>query len=122
MKAVNHFLVALALVTATLFTNVSFAQEKAASLDELLSLVSQAKLKESKEAKKREAEFLQKKNQQARALAQLRQTLRSAENRSERLKRNINDNELKLAEKEKQLTEKLGSLQELFWALNRCSR
>ena len=115
MKTVNHFLVALALVVTTLFSaNVSIAQEKAASLDELLKLVSQAKLKESKEAKQREAEFKQKKSQQARALAQLKRTLKNAENRSERLKRNINDNELKLAEKEKQLTEKLGSLQELF--------
>lgn len=117
MKYIHTIALIIALIITTAFSTVASAQQtknKAASLEELMSLIKEAKLIESKAANQREKEFLGKKSQRAQKLAQLKSELKREQNLGEELKKDISDNERKLADMEKQLRERLGSLQELF--------
>ncbi|MFK8019630.1 MAG: MotA/TolQ/ExbB proton channel family protein [Pseudomonadales bacterium] len=101
-----------ALVLAT--TGTVNAQDKPRSLDQLLRLVQQGKTSEARQNGKREAEFKQAKNRQAALLSQAKQTRVNEENRSTRLERSFEENEVSVATKQAALKEKLGSLTELF--------
>ncbi len=101
-----------ALVLAT--TGTVSAQDKPRSLDQLLRLVQQGKTSEARQNGKREAEFKQAKNRQAALLSQAKQTRVNEENRSARLEKNFEENEVSVATKQAALKEKLGSLTELF--------
>lgn len=105
----------LAVAAAGLFTAGSvMAEEKATSLEGLLDLVKNAKIAESKEHKQREAEFRRQKANQASLLAKAKQTKKDEENRSTRLEKKYEEQELAVSAKRKQLQERLGSLKELF--------
>lgn len=105
-----------ALLSAALLFAVSGAQaqDKAASLDQLLRLVQQGKTTEARENAKREAEFKQAKNRQAALLSQAKQTRTNEEARSVTLEKSFEENEVAVAAKQAQLKERLGSLTELF--------
>ncbi|NIB42810.1 energy transducer TonB [Pseudomaricurvus alkylphenolicus] len=90
------------------------AQEKAQSLDQLLNMVKDSKVSESAEHKKREAEFRRQKANQQNLLNQAKTTKKNEENRSARLEKQYEQQELDVAAKRKQLQERLGSLKELF--------
>jgi len=84
------------------------------TLFELLDLVKQGLEMETEADIRREREFVQAKEDQARLLAEARATLRDKEALSQRLEVAYNQNESTLGEKEALLTENLGQLGELF--------
>ena len=100
----------MALMAATAVT----AQDDAKSLAELSELVRQGSLTDSKETRKRIEDFTGNKNAQSRLLSQAKAEQQALERRGEELKAKFDENELLLADKTKQLEERLGSLKELF--------
>jgi len=90
------------------------AQEASTSVDELLQKVKTGSLTDNKEQKDRENRFRQDKANQAKLLADAKKTRANEEARSARLEADYDANEIKLANKNEQLTERLGTLKELF--------
>ena len=102
-------------VVAGVISSAAVAQnEKAASLDELLSMVKSSKVAETKEHRKREAEFRKDKSQQASLLKKAESKKTSEEARSSQLEKTYADQEIKVEERRRQLDERMGSLKELF--------
>jgi len=97
------------------FSGAAFAQgDKAASLDQLLQMMKDSKVAESKEHRKREAEFRRSKTNQNNLYKQALATKASEEARSERLEKKHGEQELLVQQKREQYDERLGSLKELF--------
>lgn len=90
------------------------AEEKAKSLDQLLNMVKQSKISETKEHKQREADFRRQKANQQSLLNKAKQTKKNEEARSARLEKKYEQQELDVTAKRAQLQERLGSLKELF--------
>jgi biopolymer transport protein ExbB len=88
--------------------------DEAASLDQLLQMVKESKIAETKEYQQREAEFRRQKANQAELLRQAEQTLANEEARAARLDATFEEQELVVQQKRQQLEERLGSLKELF--------
>lgn len=88
--------------------------QQAASLDELLKLVKEARVAESREQVAREAEFKQAKAERAKLLQQAQARRAGEEKRSEQLEKTFADNERQIAALQEQLQERLGSLKEMF--------
>lgn len=87
MSFVKH---ALAVAAAGLLSvNVAVAEEKAQSLDQLLQMVQQSKIAESKDHKQREAEFRREKSNQKSMLDKAERTKAEEEARSARLEKNL---------------------------------
>ncbi len=104
-----------AVVTAVLAVSSGTAMSQdARSLDQLLNFVKQGQASEAKENKAREARFLSAKKDQAKLLAEAKVMRQQEEDRSARLENTFEQNELKVAEKQRQLKERLGTLTELF--------
>lgn len=99
--------------TLTMASSSVFAQE-AKSLDELLGFVKQGQVTEARENKKREAEFISAKADQARKLEEAKAERLRQERLSLKLEKQFEENELLIADKQKQLKERLGTLAELF--------
>jgi len=97
-----------------LSTGAVMAQEKASTLDQLLDQVKKGKFAESADQRKREAEFRRQKANQASLLAQAKQVKRNEENRSARLEKQYETNEVVVDQRRQALQERLGSLKELF--------
>lgn len=108
----------LAIATAGVLSLVgatATAQDnQAASLDELLRLVQESKIAETKEYQQREAEFRRQKANQAELLRQAEQKRDEEEARAARLDATFEEQELLVQQKRQQLDERLGSLKELF--------
>ena len=109
----KFFKVCGAFVAAALLSSSALAQE-AKSLDELLQLIQNSKLSESKEYRAREAAFMKDQRQQAQQLKSAQSTKAAEERRSDQLEQTIRDNDLKLAALREQRDKRLGSLKELF--------
>jgi len=108
-------LIALAATGALVFSGGVFAQtDKASSLEELLRMVKNSQVAETKEHKQREAQFRKQKNNQAGLLKQAEATKKSEEQRSERLESQYKEQEVLVQARRQQLDERLGSLKELF--------
>lgn len=90
------------------------AQDKAQSLDQLLDMVKKSQISESAEHKQREAEFARDKAGQANLLAQAKATRQAEEARSQALEKKYAEQQLLVTQKKNQLTERLGSMRELF--------
>lgn len=106
------------LFTTTLFTLQNAAHaEVAKDLDQLLRLIKQGKVAEAKENTAREQRFKAAKNDQAKLLAEAKNTLKQEEDRSAKLEANFEENEQKTAELQEALNKRLGSLKELFGVL-----
>ncbi|WNO08862.1 MotA/TolQ/ExbB proton channel family protein [Teredinibacter sp. KSP-S5-2] len=116
-------LLAFAAVGVMSFSGVALAQsnDKAASLEELLQMVKEAKISESKEHQKREAEFRRQKANQANLLNQAEATKAAEEARSARLEQKYKEQEVLVKAKRQQLDERMGSLKELFGHLTSTS-
>ncbi|MEE8059740.1 MAG: MotA/TolQ/ExbB proton channel family protein [Pseudomonadales bacterium] len=110
MKLMKSAIVA---VTLTAISATVMAQ-KARSLDQLLGFVKQGQATEAKENRAREARFKSVKNRQAGLLAEAKVQRNKEEKRSARLENTFEINELKVAEKQRQLQDRLGTLTELF--------
>jgi len=96
-----------------LISSHTFAQD-ARNLDQLLQFVKEGQAQEAKENKAREARFRNAKNRQSQLLADAKKLRKQEEDRSARLEKEFEQNELKVAEKSRQLKERLGTLTELF--------
>ena len=110
MSYIKSAVVASVLAVAS---SSAMAQD-ARSLDQLLDFVKQGQATEAKENRAREARFKNAKNRQAQLLAEAKVMRKTEENRSARLENTFEQNELKVAEKGRQLKERLGTLTELF--------
>jgi biopolymer transport protein ExbB len=94
---------------------------KATSMDELLERVKKGWNSERKENREREDIFKKAKDDQARLLAEAKATKAALERRSEELEHNFEGNETALSQLENTLTERLGSLGELFGVVRQVS-
>ena len=90
---------------------------QAASLDELLELVRQRRVVESREHAAREQEFANNRDRQQQMLEDARAEQRSEERRAERLNAQFNENEERIDVLQQTLDERLGRLRELFGVL-----
>jgi biopolymer transport protein ExbB len=106
----------LSLAAVTLLSSsVAFAQgEKAQTLDQLLDMVKKSQISESAEHKQREAEFARDKAGQANLLAQAKATRAAEEAKSQTLEKKYAEQDLLVKQKREQLTQRLGSMRELF--------
>ncbi len=89
-------------------------EEQASSLDQLLEFVKDGQTSEARENRAREQRFVQAKADQQRLLDEAKAERARQERISARLEKTFEDNELLIAEKQKQLRERLGTLAELF--------
>lgn len=89
-------------------------QNDAQSLQQLLDRVRAGRVTDSAEFAAREAEFRKNRDRQNALLKKIQADIAREENRSERLEKTFNQNELKLAELEGLLNERLGVFGELF--------
>jgi len=105
----------LIVAVAGLFSaSTVLAEEKAQSLDQLLNMVKESKISETKEHKKREADFRRQKANQKSLLNKAKQTKLNEEARSATLEKKYAAQETKLEAQRKVFQERLGSLKELF--------
>ena len=108
-------LIKSAIVASVLaITSSSVMAQDARSLDQLLDFVKQGQATEAKENRAREARFKSAKSRQAQLLAEAKVMRKREEARSARLENTFEQNELKIAEKGRQLKERLVTLTELF--------
>ena len=93
---------------------IGTSAQDAKSLDELLGFVKQGQISEARENRAREQEFTQTKADQKRLLEEAKAERARQERISIRLEKIFENNELLIADKQKQLKERLGTLAELF--------
>ncbi len=93
------------------------AQDDARSMAELLQLIEQGKARDSQEARRRESEFAQARNEQQNLLNQARAERTRQENESARLENLFKTNQERIATARQNLDERLGALKELFGVL-----
>ena len=105
---------ALALCGALAVSGGSALAQQAKSLDELLGFVKQGQTTESRENRQREQRFANDKAGQAAELKRAQDERARQEALSTELENAFEENELMIAAKEELLTEKLGTLKELF--------
>lgn len=107
-----------AIITATFSSVLALSgaanAQQAQSLDQLLDYVKKGQVSEAKEHRAREARFKSAKNQQASMLADAKKQREREEARSAKLEGDFEKNELTVAEKQRQLKDRLGTLTELF--------
>lgn len=103
------------LAALMLSSGAAFAQtDKATSLDELLRMMRDSKVRESREHQQREAQFLSEKNNRAALLQQAQTTREQEEARSAELEAQYEANDAQIKTLRGQRDERLGSLKELF--------
>jgi len=90
------------------------AEAEPKNLFELLDLVKQGLEVETEENRRREQRFMAAKQEQAKLLAEAKETLARKEQLSQTLEQTYNTNEVKLGEDQARLTERLGQMGELF--------
>lgn len=111
--AKNSF-VALAAAGVIAFAGSAMAAEKATSLDDLLQMMKESKVVESKEHSQRESRFLSEKNNRASLLAEAEAMKAKEEARSVKLEATYEEQDLKIKGLRAQRDERMGSLKELF--------
>ncbi len=89
------------------------------SMGELLDLIQQGQARDSQEARQREAEFAQQRNQQEQLLNQARAERSRLERESARLEQAFSDNQQEIITARANLEERLGALKELFGELQK---
>jgi biopolymer transport protein ExbB len=114
----RSLLCTLALAAPLLGAGSAFA---AASLEELLQQTRDARAAAAKENAAREKEFLSSRDTQRTMLAEASRKRDAAEARSKALSATFDANEVKLAEQEDLMTQRLGSLGELFGVVRQVS-
>ena len=111
--SINMIKGAIAGALMTFAATATVAQE-AKSLDELLEFVKQGQITEARENRSREQAFTNAKADQKRLLEQAKAERARQERISAELEKLFEENELLVADKQKQLKERLGTLAELF--------
>ena len=111
-------MIALLIVTASAGAFAqSSAPETATSLDELLAKVRAGNVSEAREHQERLERFKAAKADQERLLREVRQNKQRQEREANRLEREFERNELRVAEVSQTLDNRLGSLKEMFGVL-----
>ena len=118
MKRIT-IIIAASLLTLGLGT--ASAQDDAASMAELLRLIEQGQARDNQEARQRESQFTQQRNQQQQLLNRARAERTRQENESARLENLFEDNQAKIVTARAALDERLGALKELFGVLQTVS-
>ncbi|NCF50642.1 energy transducer TonB [Gammaproteobacteria bacterium] len=113
--------IAIAAGLLSLGVNTANAQEDAVSMSELLRLIEQGQSRDSQEARQREAQFAQQRNQQEQLLNRARGERSRQENESARLEQLFEDNQANIVAARAALDERLGALKELFGVLQTVS-
>jgi biopolymer transport protein ExbB len=108
---------ALAQDEATAGAESDLVVNKADTLGDLLDLVEQRRVVESREHRRREQEFVGSRNRQAQMLKDAEAERRREEQRSERLETQFEENEIRIGDLQEALDTRLGSLRELFGVL-----
>lgn len=90
---------------------------QADTLGDLLDLVEERRVVESREHTQREQRFVREKDQQAKMLADAEAERRREERRSDRLETQFDENEIRIGDLSEQYDRRLGSLRELFGVL-----
>ncbi|MGS2724757.1 MotA/TolQ/ExbB proton channel family protein [Porticoccus sp. GXU_MW_L64] len=111
-------LMAVAAATLAFSVNAAEEQEKAKSLDELLQMIEQGTINESKEHREREQRFLREQRNRQKLLNDVKAQLNAAKRKSETLEKTEAANERAIGELQEQYTNRLGSLKELFGHLS----
>jgi biopolymer transport protein ExbB len=101
--------------------NAIAQDDGAASMAELLRLIEQGQARDSQEARQREAQFAQQRNQQQNLLNRARAERTRQENESARLEQLFEDNQARIVSARAALDERLGALKELFGVLQTVS-
>lgn len=112
---------ALVLCSTLTFSGASAFAQEAQSLDQLLDFVKKGQVSASQENRSREAKFAKEKANQAAALRDAEAERARQERLSAQLEKTFEDNDLLIADKQKQLQERLGTLTELFGHLTSAS-
>ena len=120
MKTGMNIIAGIAL-TSALVAPAAMAQEKAQNLDQLLRQVQQGRIQENKENSAREAEFKRDQAQQVQLFEKAKQERAAQEARSAVMEKQFDENEVKVAEAQTLLTQRLGSLKELFGVLQQAA-
>ena len=123
-KFVKHILATAALsisLAATMSAPVMAEAETAVNLDELLTKLEQGQLFQNQQNKQRESEFLAKKEQQVQMLNDAQARRNQLVKRSEELETTFEQNEIHLAGITNTLSNRMGSLKELFGVLQQVS-
>lgn len=107
----------LALVASIALTTSLSAQEKALDLDALLKQLEEGKFQQNQQNIEREREFAQKRSEQDRMLRDATNTRDNAIKLSAQLETQYEENEFKIADLKLAVDTRLGSLKELFGAL-----
>jgi len=97
------------------------AQDNARSMAELLRLIEQGQARDSQEARQRESQFAQARNQQQNLLNQARAERTRQENISANLEQQFEVNQQRIITARQALDERLGALKELFGVLQTVS-
>ncbi|WP_102797794.1 MotA/TolQ/ExbB proton channel family protein [Bowmanella denitrificans] len=97
------------------------ANDKALDLDQLLKQLEQGQIAQNKDNQRREQEFAAKVAEQDQMLKEATNKRNAELNTSESLERQFQENEFKLADLNDALTNRLGSLKELFGVLQQVS-
>ncbi|MEX1032165.1 MAG: MotA/TolQ/ExbB proton channel family protein [Cellvibrionaceae bacterium] len=113
MSLLKHCLIASALGLTSINTAAQ-DEPKAQSLDQLLQMVKENRILETREHQQREAEFRRDRANQQQLLQQAQQTLAEEERRSEQLEATYAEQEQEVAQKRQEFQERMGSLDELF--------
>ncbi|EWH11510.1 putative Tol protein [Catenovulum agarivorans DS-2] len=119
-KFVKHIL-ATAALSVSLSAPVMAEAESAVNLDELLTKLEQGQLFQNQQNKQRESEFLAKKEQQVQMLNDAQARRNQLVQRSEQLETTFEENEIHLADITNTLSNRMGSLKELFGVLQQVS-
>lgn len=118
MKFVKSISLTLATVSMCIFGFSALAQQQAENLDQLLTLVEQAKLNETQEQRDREAEFQRNATQRQAMLTEMERRRDNEETISTQLENQYNENEVIKGQRLSTLTERKGDLTELFGTIN----
>ncbi|MCH6573314.1 MAG: MotA/TolQ/ExbB proton channel family protein, partial [Proteobacteria bacterium] len=116
---------ATAIVATAIFCllplGTAMAQDKAASLDDLLRQVEQGRANDQREFRERERRFINARNERRSMLQRAVRERTAEENRSTQLEDTFGENEIRTSELSAALDRRLGSLKELFGILQQVS-
>lgn len=118
MKFVKSIGLTLATASICVFGLPALAQQQAASLDQLLQLVEQARLNETQEQRAREQAFQQNAANRQAMLDEMERRRAEEEAISAQLESQYNENEVIKAQRFETLQERKGDLTELFGTIN----
>ncbi|MFT7111368.1 MAG: biopolymer transport protein ExbB, partial [Psychrobacter glaciei] len=109
------------ILAAASITLMASSAQAATTLEQLLDEVKNSRVSEARINKKREAEFQSARADKQALLRKAQSDLKSEESRGDRLQKAFADNEVRLADKEVELTTATGTLGEMFGVVRQAS-